>query len=115
LSQMKNEQTSKHVRCEGGIEHECPDYLTLYVVAHDEVRDELESHEQNDPEQVELPKDCIAEVCTTISENGDGTAGRGIVLPETLNRVKPPDGGNNAKSRIQANNAQRIDQSTLQR
>ncbi|MFZ0862724.1 MAG: hypothetical protein WCA27_21115 [Candidatus Sulfotelmatobacter sp.] len=115
MSQMEDEQNSKHVRCERGIEHECPDYLALYVIAHDEVGDELESHEQNNPEEVKLRKDCIAEVCAAISEYNDSATGRGVIHPKMLNRVKPRDGGHNAKSSIQAKDTQRVNQPVLQR
>jgi hypothetical protein len=115
LRQMENEQDSKHVRCESGIEHERPNYLPLYVIAQDEVGDELESHEQNNPEQVKLRKDCIAEVCTAISEYNDSATGSGGIHPEMLNRVKSRDGGHNAKSSIQAKDTQRVNQPVLQR
>ena len=82
---MKDEQNGKHVRRESGIEHECPDYLSLYVVAHDEMCDKLESHEQNDPEQVKLRKDCKAEICAAISEYNEGATGGRVIYPKTLN------------------------------
>src|SRR5215471_14297831 len=60
LRQIDDEQDGKHVRCESGVEHKLPDYLTLYVVTHDELCDVLESHEQNESEQIKLCKDCGA-------------------------------------------------------
>ncbi|HTW59176.1 MAG TPA: hypothetical protein VMD99_13675 [Terriglobales bacterium] len=60
MSQMEDEQNNKHVRRKSRIEHEYRNYLALRIVAHDEAGDELESHEQNNPEQVRLGKDCIA-------------------------------------------------------
>jgi hypothetical protein len=62
LRQMEDEQDGEHVRCESGIENKLPQYLALYVATHDELSDELESYEQNDPEQIKLRKDCGAEV-----------------------------------------------------
>jgi hypothetical protein len=59
---MEDEQNGEHVCCESGIENKLPQYLALYVTTHDELPDELESREENDPEQVKLRKDRGAEV-----------------------------------------------------
>ena len=111
---MEDEQNSKHVRCERGIEDERPNYLALYVIAHDEVGDELESHEQNNPEQVKFRKDRVAEICAAISEYNDSATGSGVIHPKMLNRVQPRDGEHDAKSGIQAKDTQRVDQPVLQ-
>ena len=97
---MEDEQNSKHVRSKSGIENEYCNYLALCVVAHNEPCDELESDEQNDPEQAKLRKDYIAEVCAAILECNDGTTRSEIIHPKMSDRAKSPHDGNNAKSRI---------------
>jgi hypothetical protein len=110
---MEDKQNGKHVRCESGIEHECANYLALNVAAHYEVCDELEGHEQNGPEQVKLREDCVAEVCAAISEYNSSENGSGVIHTEMLNRMKPRDGGHNAKSRIQAKDTQCVNEPLL--
>lgn len=111
---MEDEQNNKHVRCKSGIENEYRNYLAQYVVAHDEPCDELESDEQNDPEQVKLHKDYIAEICAAILQYKDGTTRCRIIQSKMSDRAKSPGDGNNAKSRIQTDDTQRVNQSMLE-
>jgi hypothetical protein len=112
---MEDEQDGEHVGCEGGIKNELHDYLARYVIAHDELPDELESHEQNDPEKVKLRKDYVAEGCAAISEYDDCATGDWVTYAKTLNRAKTQDRGHNAKSGIEAKGAQRVKEPVLQR
>jgi hypothetical protein len=47
---MEDQQDGEHIGCKSGIQDELPDYLTRCVIAHDELSDELERHEEDDAE-----------------------------------------------------------------
>lgn len=111
---MEDEQNGEDIRCESGIEDETPNYLALYVVADEEFCDELEGHEQNNPKQVKLGENRMTEVRAPLSEYRDVTIGSRTIHPKMPNRVKPPNDGHNDKSRIQAKDTQRVNQSVLQ-
>jgi|SRR5579863_6510024 len=104
---MEDEQDDEHVGRKSGIENKLRQNLSLYVIAHDELTDELESHEQNDPEQIKLRNDCITESCAAISQCNDGATGDGVTYAKMLNRAKTRDSGHNAKSRIQTKDTER--------
>jgi DNA polymerase III epsilon subunit-like protein len=96
LSQMQDQENSKHVGCERGIEQELAQHLGLHVVTNEEHGDELKRHKKNDTGQVQFRNDCIPEVRTATAKHTNTASGS--IRPEMLDRVKSHDGGHYAIS-----------------